>query len=202
MLRELSIENLAIIEEARITFGEGLNVLTGETGAGKSLLVAALELVLGERAKAEWIRADAEEARVEAVIDLEDTPELSEILADAGHAATDTLVVRRTVARSGKNRVYINDRAATLSFLEELGQRLADIHGQHEHQSLLRVKQTPGAPGSIRGTGALPETGGRPHPLRARSSTATGPFGNTTGADGVGERSRPVSTRRNLPGET
>ena len=84
MLRELSIENLALIEEARITFGEGLNVLTGETGAGKSLLVAALELVLGERAKAEWIRADAEEARVEAVIDLEDTPELSEILADAG----------------------------------------------------------------------------------------------------------------------
>jgi len=141
MLRELSIENLAIIEEARITFGEGLNVLTGETGAGKSLLVAALELVLGERAKAEWIRADAEEARVEAVIDLENTPELSEILAEAGHAATDTLVVRRTVARSGKNRVYINDRASTLSFLEELGQRLADIHGQHEHQSLLRVNR-------------------------------------------------------------
>jgi DNA repair protein RecN (Recombination protein N) len=141
MLRELFIENLAIIEEARITFGEGLNVLTGETGAGKSLLVAALELVLGERAKTEWIRADAEEARVEAVIDLENTPELSEILAHAGHAVTDTLVVRRTVARSGKNRVYINDRAATLSFLEELGQRLADIHGQHEHQSLLRVSR-------------------------------------------------------------
>ena len=141
MLRELSIENLAIIEEARIVFGEGLNVLTGETGAGKSLLVAALELILGERAKAEWIRADAEEARVEAVIDLEDTPELSEILSDAGHAATDILVIRRTVNRSGKNRVYINDRAATLSFLEKLGQRFADIHGQHEHQSLLRVKR-------------------------------------------------------------
>ena len=105
MLRELSIENLAIIEEARIAFGEGLNVLTGETGAGKSLLIAALELVLGERAKAEWIRADAEEARVEAVIDLEETPELAEILENAGHASTDTLVVRRTVARSGKNRV-------------------------------------------------------------------------------------------------
>jgi DNA repair protein RecN (Recombination protein N) len=141
MLRELSIENLAIIEEARIAFGEGLNVLTGETGAGKSLLVGALELVLGERAKAEWIRADAEEARVEAVIDLEDRPELSAILTKAGHEATDTLVVRRTVTRSGKNKVYINDRAATLGFLEELGQRLADIHGQHEHQSLLRVKR-------------------------------------------------------------
>jgi DNA repair protein RecN (Recombination protein N) len=141
MLRELAIHNMAIIEEARIVFGRGLNVLTGETGAGKSLLVAALELVLGERAKAEWIRSDAEEARVEAVIELDDSPELSAILADAGHAATDTLVVRRTVARSGKNRVYVNDRAATLSFLETLGQQLADIHGQHEHQSLLRVRR-------------------------------------------------------------
>ncbi len=141
MLRELSIENLAIIKEARIAFSEGLNVLTGETGAGKSLLVAALELVLGERAKAEWVRDGAEEARVEAVIDLEDAPELSEMLAEAGHPTADVLVVRRTVARSGKNRVYINDRASSLSFLETLGQRLADIHGQHEHQSLLRVKR-------------------------------------------------------------
>jgi len=141
MLRELSIQNLAIIEDARIAFGPGLNVLTGETGAGKSLLVAALELVLGERAKGEWIRSEAEEARVEAIIDLDDSPELSEILADAGHEETDMLVVRRTVARSGKNRVYVNDRAATLTFLETLGQKLADIHGQHEHQSLLRVKR-------------------------------------------------------------
>ncbi len=141
MLRELSIENLAIIEEARIAFGEGLNVLTGETGAGKSLLVAALELVLGERAKAEWIRDGSEEARVEAVIDLEGAPELCGMLHEAGHSGADVLVVRRTVARSGKNRVYINDRAATLSFLEMLGQRLADIHGQHEHQSLLRVNR-------------------------------------------------------------
>jgi DNA repair protein RecN (Recombination protein N) len=141
MLRELLIQNLAIIEEARIVFGQGLNVLTGETGAGKSLLVAALELVLGERAKAEWIRSDAEEARVEAVIDLDDTPELSKILEDAGHAGAEMLVVRRTVARSGKNRIYVNDRAASLSFLETLGQRLADMHGQHEHQSLLRVKR-------------------------------------------------------------
>ncbi len=141
MLQELSIKNLAIIEEAKITFGRGLNVVTGETGAGKSLLVAAIELVLGERAKAEWIRSGADEARVEAVIDLEDTPELSGALAEAGHAETDMLVVRRTVTRSGKNRVYINDRAATLGFLERLGQRLADIHGQHEHQSLLRVNR-------------------------------------------------------------
>ncbi len=141
MLRELSITNLAIIEEAKIAFGKGLNVLTGETGAGKSLLVAALELVLGERAKAEWIRSEAEEARVEAVIELEGAEELSAVLDEAGHDATDVLVIRRTVARSGKNRVYINDRAATLGLLETLGQRLADIHGQHEHQSLLRVKR-------------------------------------------------------------
>jgi DNA repair protein RecN (Recombination protein N) len=141
MIRELSIQNLAIIEEARISFGRGLNVLTGETGAGKSLLVAAIELVLGERAKAEWVRADAEEARVEAVIDLEEVPELSATLAQAGHDDTDVLVIRRTVARTGKNRIYVNDRPATLGFLETLGERLADIHGQHEHQSLLRVSR-------------------------------------------------------------
>jgi DNA repair protein RecN (Recombination protein N) len=141
MIRELSIRNLAIIEEARISFGRGLNVLTGETGAGKSLLVAALELVLGERAKAEWVRADAEEARVEAVIEMEETPELSAALAQAGHDDADLLVIRRTVARSGKNRVYVNDRPATLGFLETLGERLADIHGQHEHQSLLKASR-------------------------------------------------------------
>jgi DNA repair protein RecN (Recombination protein N) len=141
MLRELLIQNLAIIEDARIAFGPGLNVLTGETGAGKSLLVAALELVLGERARAEWIRSEAEEARVEAVIEMDEPSELFSILENAGHVPSDTLVVRRTVARSGKNRVYINDRAATLTLLETLGQRIADIHGQHEHQSLLRVKR-------------------------------------------------------------
>ena len=141
MLRELFIQNFAIIEEARIGFGTGLNVLTGETGAGKSLLIGALELVLGERARGEWIRTGAEEARVEAVFELERIPETARALEEAGYPAAADLVIRRTVNRAGKNRVYINDRSASLSFLEELGERLVDIHGQHEHQSLLRLKR-------------------------------------------------------------
>jgi len=141
MLRELFIQNLAIIEEARIEFHPGLNVLTGETGAGKSLLVGALELVLGERARGEWIRSGAEEARVEAVFDLQNCPEVHPLLEEAGLTADDVLVVRRTVTHAGKNRIYINDRASTLGLLETLGGRLVDIHGQHEHQSLLSSRR-------------------------------------------------------------
>lgn len=141
MLRELSIQDFAIIEETRIEFSPGLNILTGETGAGKSLLVGALELVLGERARAEWIRSGAEEARVEAVFDLDTTEEISPILQEAGYADEEILVIKRTVNRSGKNRIYVNDQAATRILLERLGQQLVDIHGQHEHQSLLHIKR-------------------------------------------------------------
>jgi len=141
MLRELSIQNLAIIERADIEFQPGLNVLTGETGAGKSLLVGALELVLGERARGDWIRTGSEEARVEALFDLPEIPEVLASLEEAGLAGGDDLLVRRTVSRSGKNRVHVNDRAATLGLLETLGRALVDIHGQHEHQSLLHVRR-------------------------------------------------------------
>ena len=140
MLQELFIKNFAIIDQAKIEFRSGLNVLTGETGAGKSLLVGALELILGQRARAEWIRADTDEALVEAIFEPNHRPEMNEILEDAGYPAEDTLLVKRMVNRSGKNRIYVNDRAATLGFLEGLGQQLVDIHGQHEHQSLLHVR--------------------------------------------------------------
>jgi DNA repair protein RecN (Recombination protein N) len=141
MLRELSIRNFAIIEEARIEFGPGLNVLTGETGAGKSLLIGALELALGERARGEWIRTGAEEAQVEAVFEPGPGREVAAVLEAAGYPSGDDLVIRRTVTRSGKNRIHINDRAATLGFLEVLGEILVDIHGQHEHQSLLSTRR-------------------------------------------------------------
>jgi DNA repair protein RecN (Recombination protein N) len=141
MLREIFIQNLAIIGQARIELSPGLNVLTGETGTGKSLLVGAIELLLGERARGDIIRSGADQARVEAVLDLEQAPGAPEILTDAGYPVEEALVIRRTVSRSGKNRIYVNDRPATLGFLESLGQRLADIHGQHEHQSLLRVRK-------------------------------------------------------------
>ncbi len=141
MLRELYIRNLAIIEEARIAFGPGFNILTGETGAGKSLLVGALELALGERASAEWICAGAEEAQVEAVFEPAEDAEARRLLEEGGYPLEDVLIVRRTLARSGKSRIHVNDRPSTVGFLEALGRALVDIHGQHEHQSLLRVQR-------------------------------------------------------------
>ena len=140
MLQELYIKNFAIIDQAKIEFRSGLNVLTGETGAGKSLLVGALELILGQRAKADWIRSDTDEALVEAIFEPNGRTEMQEALQEAGFPAEDALLVKRMVNRSGKNRIYINDRAATLGFLDRLGRQLVDIHGQHEHQSLLHVK--------------------------------------------------------------
>ena len=141
MLRELFIKNFAIIEEARIEFGPGFNVLTGETGAGKSLLVGALELALGERARVEWICAGAEEAQVEAVFEPSEHAGIRELLQEAGYPVEDLLVIRRTITRAGKSRIHVNDRPSTVSFLESLGQKLVDIHGQHEHQSLLRIQR-------------------------------------------------------------
>ena len=139
MLRELYIRNFAIIEEARIAFGPGFNILTGETGAGKSLLVGALELALGERASADWICAGAEEAQVEAVFEPAPDAEARRLLEEGGYPVEDLLIVRRTLARSGKSRIYVNDRPSTVGFLESLGRTLVDIHGQHEHQSLLHI---------------------------------------------------------------
>lgn len=141
MLRELYIRNFAIIEEARIAFDPGFNILTGETGAGKSLLVGALELALGERASAEWICAGAEEAQVEAVFEPAEDAEARRLLEEGGYPLEDLLIVRRTLARSGKSRIHVNDRPSTVGFLESLGRTLVDIHGQHEHQSLLRIQR-------------------------------------------------------------
>ncbi|MEW6443588.1 MAG: DNA repair protein RecN [bacterium] len=141
MLRELFIRNLAIIEQARIELGPGFSVLTGETGAGKSLLVGALELALGERARAEWICAGAEEAQVEAAFETDQIPGVRGLLQEAGYPLEDLLVIRRSITRAGKSRIHVNDRPSTVTFLESLGQRLVDIHGQHEHQSLLRIQR-------------------------------------------------------------
>lgn len=141
MLRELYIRHFAIIEEARILFGPGFNILTGETGAGKSLLVGALELALGERASAEWICAGSEEAQVEAVFEPAEDAEARRLLEEGGYPLEDFLIVRRTLSRSGKSRIHVNDRPSTVGFLESLGRVLVDIHGQHEHQSLLRIQR-------------------------------------------------------------
>ncbi len=138
MLRELTIRNLAVLEEAKVAFAAGLNVLTGETGAGKSIVIDALLLVRGARVQADLIRTGAETASVEAVFEVPPTGPVAAVLDEAGHAPADgQLVIKRELSRSGRHRVFVNDSAATAGLLERLGDVLVEIHGQHEHQRLM-----------------------------------------------------------------
>jgi DNA repair protein RecN (Recombination protein N) len=137
MLRELRIRNFAVVENVSVPFAPGLNVLTGETGAGKSMLVDAILLVRGARAQAEVIRADAESATVEAVFAADAGP-VAAVLDEAGLATEEgDIVVRRELSRGGRHRAFVNDAAVTVGLLERLGDALVQVHGQHEHQRLL-----------------------------------------------------------------
>jgi DNA repair protein RecN (Recombination protein N) len=138
MLRGLRIRNVAIVERLDLEFPGGLVALTGETGAGKSIIVGALGLALGGKALPEHQRAPGEEAVVEAVFDGPLPAGVRARLEAAGIAAGGELVLRRSVPPGGKSRAFVNDTAVTLATLEEVGRDLVDIHGQHQHQSLLR----------------------------------------------------------------
>ncbi len=143
MLSELIVENFALVEKVRLAFGPGLNILTGETGAGKSILLDALGMALGERTGSEAVRHGADKARVEAVftIDESDT-RVREALEAAGIETEDgVLLVARELSQTGKSLVRINGRPATVGMLKAIGDALVDIHGQHEHQSLLAVER-------------------------------------------------------------
>src|SRR3990172_3779241 len=141
MLTELNIKNFAIIDSLNITFEKGFNVLTGETGAGKSIIVDAVELVLGGRASSEMIRSGCDEAVVEAAFDISDATGTSEKLSEMGIEGDDVLLIKRTVSASGKNKVFINGSMATIAMLSDIGEFLVDIHGQHEHQTLFKVER-------------------------------------------------------------
>lgn len=133
MLQELRIRNFAIVDLLRITFGEGLNVITGETGAGKSLLVNAIDLILGGRARSDFIKEGADEAWIEAFFEADHLSALDSL----GISSDGELLIKRMISRSGKSRAYINDSPVTIQTLSSLGNSLVDLHGQHEHQSLL-----------------------------------------------------------------
>src|SRR3989442_409281 len=138
MLRELTIRNLAVLEEAKVAFAAGLNVLTGETGAGQCVVIDALLLVRGARVQADLIRTGAETASVEAVFEVPPSGPVAAVLDEAGHAPADgQLVIKRELSRSGRHRVFVNDSAATVGLLERLGDVLVEIHRQHEHQRLM-----------------------------------------------------------------
>ena len=139
MLTELRISNFGVIEQLAVTFGAGFIVFTGETGAGKSLLIDAVTLLVGGRASAEHIRAQAEEAELEAAFQLLPDHPLLALLHSKGFArAGETdILIRRVISRTGRNRTYLNGNLCPVHLLEELGGALVDVHGQHEQQSLL-----------------------------------------------------------------
>jgi DNA repair protein RecN (Recombination protein N) len=141
VLLEISIRNFALIDNVRLALAPGLNVLTGETGAGKSIIIDAVELALGARASIDIIRTGAEKAVVDVVFDIMETPALGRLVADMGlgEATDPTLVISREVPIDGRATCRANGRTVNLSVLRELTERLIDIHGQHEHQSLLRL---------------------------------------------------------------
>jgi len=139
MLTDISIKNFAIIDSLHISFSSGLNILTGETGAGKSIIIDAVNLLLGGRASADLVRSGAEEASVDAMFDISDEPALIAWFAERGIDADDELLLKRIISRSGKNRIFINGSLATLVTLSEVACRLINIYGQHESQTLLKV---------------------------------------------------------------
>jgi DNA repair protein RecN (Recombination protein N) len=138
VLSGVSVRNFAIIDQAMLELGPGLTVLTGETGAGKSILVDALGLVLGDRADAAAVRHGAERAEITATFDLAGLPEVTAWLTEQALDADGECVLRRVIGAEGRSRAWINGAPTTLQTLRELGERLVDIHGQHEHQSLTR----------------------------------------------------------------
>lgn len=138
MLAQLTIENIALIDKLELDLKNGLNILSGETGAGKSIIIDSLNFVLGERADKSLIRYGTDYAIVQAVFEEYVTPSVSEYLDDIGIECEDVLIIRRKMSVDGKNECRINGRVSTLSILKGLTELLVDIHGQHEHQSLLK----------------------------------------------------------------
>jgi len=138
MLTELRIRNFAIIEQVTLPLDEGFNVLSGETGAGKSIIVGALGLLLGERASADLIRSGAEKATVEGVFDIANLKEIGALADERGiDVEDDTLVLKREIAANGRGRAWINGATVTSTVLAEIGRQLVNLHGQHDAQTLL-----------------------------------------------------------------
>lgn len=138
MLTELRIRNFAIIESVTLPLGEGFNVLSGETGAGKSIIVGALGLLLGERASADLIRSGAEKATVEGVFDVTRVRGIAKLADERGiDVEDDTLMLKREIAANGRGRAWINGAPVTATVLAEIGRQLVNLHGQHDAQTLL-----------------------------------------------------------------
>jgi DNA repair protein RecN (Recombination protein N) len=141
MLQELSIKNFAIINDLRISFSEGLTILSGETGAGKSIILQAVNLLLGSRAGAAMIRSGADAAELEAVFVIFPGSRTAAAMASQGYDPAEGLLIRRIISVNDRHRIYVNGRLATIQVLAAITESLASISGQHAHQGLLREDQ-------------------------------------------------------------
>ena len=141
MLVHLSIKDLAIIESLEVEFEPGLNILTGETGAGKSIILGAVQLLMGARAQTDLVRQGAGEASVEGLIELPESGSFKDLLAGYGLEGSAELILRRVISASGRSRAYVNNSLVNLSVLADLGSRILSISGQHEAQRLLKTEE-------------------------------------------------------------
>src|SRR4030042_1137445 len=141
MLKELQVRNFAVIDDVTVKFGNGLNILTGETGAGKTLIIEAINLLIGERADSDLIRENEEKLIVQGYFDFSKNEKVLNFLKDENilyeNESTDDIVISREVNKLGKNRAFINGIFTQVSTLKNLGKNFLDLHGQHDHQSLL-----------------------------------------------------------------
>ncbi len=141
MLRELSIRNFAIIDDLQISFSEGLAILSGETGAGKSIIINAVNLLLGSRATVKLIRTGYETAELEALFQIKKQSPIAKIMKDNGYNPEEGLLIRRIISRKDRHRIYINGRFTTIGILNLITENLGSISGQHAHQGLLKEDQ-------------------------------------------------------------
>jgi len=138
MIKSLLIQDYALIEKIEVEFKSGLNIITGETGAGKSILIDAMSLLLGERASSDVIRKGADKSVVEGIFEVDKNKRVKTFLAENELDDLPELIIRREISSKGSNRCFVNDSPVSLNIIKELGDLLVDLHGQHEHQSLLR----------------------------------------------------------------
>jgi len=140
MLKSFEVKDYALIEHISVEFGNGLNIITGETGAGKSILIDAMSLLLGERASTEVVRKGAQKSFVEGIFNVKGNKKVKSLLEENDVDFSDELIIRREISLKGSNRCFINDTPVNLNLVKDVGNLLVDLHGQHEHQSLLRME--------------------------------------------------------------
>jgi DNA repair protein RecN (Recombination protein N) len=138
MLKTFEVKDYALIGHIYVEFGSGLNIITGETGAGKSILIDAMSLLLGERASTEVVRKGADKSFVEGIFNVKGNKKVKSLLEENDADFNDELIIRREISLKGSNRCFINDTPVNLNLVKDVGNLLVDLHGQHEHQSLLR----------------------------------------------------------------